>query len=65
MTIQTTETIGAGLGVPVRRLPEGEADAHFDWMARFVAIEQPKLQQQWCGLASLTGYYRHVSPRDT
>jgi hypothetical protein len=33
------EAIGAGLGVPVRSLSETEAAAHFDWMARFVAID--------------------------
>ena len=35
------ETIGAGLGVPVRRLTGDEAQAHFDWMAHFVAIDNP------------------------
>ncbi|HEU4409579.1 MAG TPA: SDR family oxidoreductase [Polyangiaceae bacterium] len=35
------EAIGEGLGVPVRGLSEGEAAAHFDWMARFVAIDNP------------------------
>jgi nucleoside-diphosphate-sugar epimerase len=35
------ETIGAGLGVPVRSLAEDEASAHFDWMAHFVAIDNP------------------------
>jgi nucleoside-diphosphate-sugar epimerase len=34
-------TIGAGLGVPVRGLAEHEVAAHFDWMARFVAIDNP------------------------
>jgi nucleoside-diphosphate-sugar epimerase len=36
-----TETIGEGLGVPVRSLTAEEAEAHFDWMARFVAIDNP------------------------
>jgi nucleoside-diphosphate-sugar epimerase len=35
------EAIGAGLGVPVRSLTEDEAATHFDWMARFVAIDNP------------------------
>jgi nucleoside-diphosphate-sugar epimerase len=35
------ETIGRGLGVPVRGLTEDEAAAHFGWMARFVAIDNP------------------------
>jgi hypothetical protein len=35
------ETIGAGLGVPVRSLTIEEAQAHFDWFARFVAIDNP------------------------
>ena len=35
------EAIGAGLGVPVRRLAEDDAAAHFGWMARFVAADNP------------------------
>jgi nucleoside-diphosphate-sugar epimerase len=35
------EVIGAGLGVPVRSLAEDEARTHFDWLARFVAIDNP------------------------
>lgn len=35
------ETIGAGLGVPVTSLTIDEAQVHFDWMARFVAIDNP------------------------
>jgi nucleoside-diphosphate-sugar epimerase len=35
------ETIGTGLGIPVRSLTEDEAQGHFDWMARFVAIDNP------------------------
>jgi nucleoside-diphosphate-sugar epimerase len=35
------ETIGTGLGVPVRSLTEDEARAHFDWFAHFVAIDNP------------------------
>jgi nucleoside-diphosphate-sugar epimerase len=35
------ETIGEGLGVPVRSLAEDQAQAHFDWLARFVAIDNP------------------------
>jgi nucleoside-diphosphate-sugar epimerase len=35
------QTIGEGLGVPVRGLAEDEARKHFDWFARFVAIDNP------------------------
>jgi nucleoside-diphosphate-sugar epimerase len=35
------ETIGAGLGVPVRSLNEQEAQAHFGWFTRFVALDNP------------------------
>ena len=35
------ETIGAWLGLPVRSLSQDEAQAHFDWMALFVAIDNP------------------------
>lgn len=35
------DTIGAGLGVPVRSLTADEAGAHFDWLAGFVAIDNP------------------------
>jgi nucleoside-diphosphate-sugar epimerase len=35
------ETIGAGLGVPVRSLAKDEAPTHFDWLAHFVAIDNP------------------------
>jgi nucleoside-diphosphate-sugar epimerase len=35
------ETIGEGLGVPVRSLTEDQAHAHFEWMAGFVAIDNP------------------------
>jgi nucleoside-diphosphate-sugar epimerase len=35
------ETIGQGLGVPVRGLTEDEARPHFDWMAWFVALDNP------------------------
>ena len=33
--------IGEGLGVPVRSISRDEAKAHFDWMAMFVAIDNP------------------------
>lgn len=33
--------IGAGLGVPVRGISTDEAPAHFNWLARFVAIDNP------------------------
>jgi nucleoside-diphosphate-sugar epimerase len=35
------ETIGERLGVPVRSLSQDEAQAQFDWFARFVAIDNP------------------------
>ncbi|MGF6771511.1 nucleoside-diphosphate-sugar epimerase [Paraburkholderia sp. GAS199] len=38
---QIAETIGAGLGLPTRSLTEDQAAAHFEWLARFVAIDNP------------------------
>ncbi len=35
------EVIGQGVGVPVRGLTADAAGAHFDWMARFVAADNP------------------------
>ena len=35
------QAIGEGLGVPVRSLTEDEASAHFDFLARFVATDNP------------------------
>jgi nucleoside-diphosphate-sugar epimerase len=35
------ETIGAGLGIPARGLADDAAEAHFGWMARFVALDNP------------------------
>ncbi|MBB6243308.1 SDR family oxidoreductase [Rhodanobacter sp. MP1X3] len=35
------EAIGAGLGIPVRSLTANEAPAHFDFLARFVATDNP------------------------
>ena len=35
------ETIGQGLGVPVRGVTEDEAPSHFGWLAGFVAIDNP------------------------
>jgi hypothetical protein len=35
------EVIGEGLGLPVRSLSDAESLAHFDWMARFVTIDNP------------------------
>ncbi len=35
------EAIGAGLGLPVRALTEDEAPAHFDFLARLIAIDNP------------------------
>jgi hypothetical protein len=33
--------LGERLGLPVRRISAEEAPAHFDWMARFVGIDNP------------------------
>ena len=33
--------LSGGLGVPVRSIPADQAAAQFDWMARFVAIDNP------------------------
>jgi len=33
--------IGEGLGIPVRSLAEDEARTHFDWLAGFVAVDNP------------------------
>jgi nucleoside-diphosphate-sugar epimerase len=35
------ETIGQGLDLPVRGISPQDAAAHFDWMANFVAIDNP------------------------
>jgi nucleoside-diphosphate-sugar epimerase len=35
------ETIGAGLGIPVRSLSKDEAAAYFGWMAMFAGIDNP------------------------
>ena len=35
------ETIGQGLGVPVRGISADQAAAHFDWMAMFAGIDNP------------------------
>jgi nucleoside-diphosphate-sugar epimerase len=35
------EAIGVGLGVPVRSLTKEEARAHFEWLADFVAMDNP------------------------
>jgi nucleoside-diphosphate-sugar epimerase len=35
------QTIGTALGLPVKSLTEDEAQAHFDWLARFVALDNP------------------------
>jgi nucleoside-diphosphate-sugar epimerase len=40
------EAIGAGLGVPVRGVTADEAASHFDWMARFVAADNPTSSAQ-------------------
>jgi nucleoside-diphosphate-sugar epimerase len=35
------QAISAGLGVPVRSLAKDEARTHFDWLAGFVAMDNP------------------------
>jgi nucleoside-diphosphate-sugar epimerase len=35
------ETIGAGLGLPVRSISQEEAAAHFTWLAGFAALDVP------------------------
>jgi nucleoside-diphosphate-sugar epimerase len=35
------EVIGEGLGVPIQSVVAAEAPAHFDWLAPFVAIDNP------------------------
>ncbi len=35
------ETIGEGLGLPVRGIPADDAAAHFDWLALFVGLDSP------------------------
>lgn len=35
------ETIGEGLGVPVRSMSKDEGLAHFDWLALFVTLDNP------------------------
>ena len=35
------EVIGEGLGVPVRSITEETAQVHFDWLASFVAMDNP------------------------
>ena len=35
------QTIGTGLGLPVRSLTEDEARTHFGWLAPFVALDNP------------------------
>ncbi|PQV62681.1 Nucleoside-diphosphate-sugar epimerase [Abditibacterium utsteinense] len=38
---EIAQTIGEGLGVPVRGIGPDEAGAHFGWMAGFVALDNP------------------------
>ncbi len=38
---EIAETIGAGLGIPVRSLSPEEASEHFDWLAPFAAMDMP------------------------
>ncbi|WP_225414138.1 SDR family oxidoreductase [Stigmatella hybrida] len=46
------ETIGEGLGLPVRSIAANEAAAHFGWLAGFAALDNPTssaLTQEWLG----------------
>ena len=46
------ETIGAGLGVPVRSIEPDKAAEHFEWLSRFVSTDQPissALTREWMG----------------
>jgi len=44
------EAIGAGVGVPLRSIAPEAAGEHFEWLGRFVAIDQPissRLTREW------------------
>lgn len=46
------EAIGAGLGLPVRAIIAEQANDHFEWLAHFVAVDQPissMLTCEWMG----------------
>jgi nucleoside-diphosphate-sugar epimerase len=38
---QLAEAIGRHLGLPVASIPDGEAQAHFGWLAAFVGVDNP------------------------
>ena len=38
---EVAELIAAGLGVPVRSIPDDRAEEHFDWMAMFARLDNP------------------------
>lgn len=40
---EIAETIGAGLGVPVRAIPDAQLESHFGWLAPIVALDSPAL----------------------
>ncbi|MFL5308255.1 MAG: 3-beta hydroxysteroid dehydrogenase, partial [Polyangia bacterium] len=40
------ETIGEGLGLPVRSLTPDEAQSHFGWLAHFVGVDNPTSSAQ-------------------
>ena len=42
------ETIGAGLGIPVRSLAHDEAAAHFTWLTGFVGVDNPTSNNVTC-----------------
>ena len=39
--LHVAEVIGAGLGLPVRSVPDVEAEDHFGWLAAIVAVDAP------------------------
>lgn len=46
------EAIGAGLGSPLRSIAPEAAGEHFEWLGRFVAVDQPissTLTREWMG----------------
>ncbi|HWG25915.1 SDR family oxidoreductase [Actinospica sp.] len=49
---QIAETIGAGLGLPVKSLAPDEVEGYFGWFAHFAAIDNPAssaLTREWLG----------------
>ena len=40
-TLSATETIGKGLGLPAKSVPEEQATDHFTWLSMFMGINMP------------------------